>query len=155
MTQNRLRGNGLFDLGEMINFVHGFGIWTRDAISKFSGHNSAIISISRFEDGRLYVHDGHHRICATLIAGRNFLYETEYQIKDWRYSDYTEYNPSNDWFTPFDPRTHCRKPSFFDFKEVVKKLHTQNPDSAVEYQLNNKELYLEYREKETFNDLII
>lgn len=153
VTQNDLRNWS--SLNSMIDFVINGGVWDKSTICNFSGRNASLITISKFEDGLLYVHDGHHRICATLIAGRDFLYDSEFQIIEWKYSDYIDYNPANNWFTPFDPRTHYRFADFFTFKDMIKKIHDENPYKAYQYHLDNKHLYLEERKFTHFNDLIL
>lgn len=66
------------------------------------------IEVSVFEDGRRYVHNGHHRVVAVHLAGRAALLPTEYAERAWTYAEYAAWNPTAGWVTPFDPRTEMR-----------------------------------------------
>jgi hypothetical protein len=91
-------------------------------------------------DGQYYIHNGHHRATALLLAQRYFLEHDEYYIKEWDYSDYEDIvflNPDGTWrgyVTPFDVRTEARLPNFKPFKKHVKKLYyKQSPQHAIHY----------------------
>ena len=111
---------------EMSLFVKNGGFWTQDYLKEYSELNnlpsvSPLIAITKFEDGECYIHDGHHRCVATWLGERKFLREDEYILKEWTYDYYTEFAPHNNWFTPFDPRTHVRKPDFAAFKKAARE----------------------------------
>jgi hypothetical protein len=123
------------------------------------------IAISRFEDGSLYVRDGHHRICAAIIVGMKTLWDDEYEIEDYCYEDYLTPNFSNGFFTPFDPRTQCRLPNFFDFKDQVLDLYNDekmnvdypNPGNfshVYDFIEINSSKYREPRRIKSFVDLV-
>ena len=141
LTQDGLR---IQDLSEMVEFVLSGGLYTKDVLNQYNKtSDSNLIIINRFEDGQLYLHDGHHRVASIYLAGnRDFLFETEVEYWDYTYSRYINPNFSNGWYTPFDPRTHVRIPDFFNFKEKVRIMSEQNPDMAKEYILNNQDQYL-------------
>lgn len=80
------------------------------------------IAINKFEDGKLYVRDGHHRVCAAIIVGIDSLLDCEYEVEEFKYADYMCENLRNGFLTPFDPRTQCRLSNFFDFKNQATQL---------------------------------
>lgn len=113
-------------IDEMALFVKKGGFWTEDYLKEYSElHNlsrvSPLISITKFEDGECYLHDGNHRCVATWLGGRKHLRPDEYVLSEATYDYYTEFAPHNNWFTPFDPRTHARKPDFAAFKKSAKE----------------------------------
>jgi hypothetical protein len=123
VTHNQLRDSS--GIPSMVEYIRGGGIWNRQRLEEYSkkhhpGRCSPLIQISRFEDGLLYLHDGHHRVVSIKIAGRPILLEEEYQIKDWRYEQYLEINFAAGWVTPFDPRTHCRRENTAAYKEMCR-----------------------------------
>ena len=83
------------------------------------------ITLVRFEDNKIYIRDGHRRLCAAVIAGANKLFDCEFRIEESTYDRYKEAHYETGWFTPFDPRTHCRLPDFFDFKTKAESLYEQ------------------------------
>ena len=148
VTHNYLRHKE--DLHEMIQYVADGGLWTAEFLKKYSkskGLNrvSPLIQLSRFEDGAVYLHDGHHRVVSTLLAGRSILDSTEYQITEWTYPDYLEISHTNGWYTPFDPRSHTRIPDFTKFKKQAKERFLIDPVEAEKWILNNQNLYCEPR----------
>lgn len=87
-----------------------------------SRSRNPLISVCRFEDGSLYIRDGHHRVVSILLGGRKHLYEKEYLIEDRKYSDFTELSENAikaGWITPFDPREELRKADFLEYKKNV------------------------------------
>ncbi|HEX6985217.1 MAG TPA: hypothetical protein VF170_07560, partial [Planctomycetaceae bacterium] len=91
VTQNDLRD--WRQVEEMVRFARDGGTWTAATLSEFAeAHHlrrvSPVIQISRFEDGRAYVHDGHHRAVSTHLSGRGHLRSDEYELTDWRYEHY-------------------------------------------------------------------
>lgn len=76
-----------------------------------------LIKVARFEDGALYLHDGHHRCVATWRAGRHTLLEDEFVVEDWTYADWTAVNVAGKWVTPFDPRIEVRATDLTRFRQ--------------------------------------
>eukprot|EP01047_Picozoa_sp_COSAG01_P084793 COSAG01_NODE_18348_length_1082_cov_2.100712_1_plen_175_part_10 len=65
------------------------------------------VQLVRFEDGELFLRDGHHRCVATLAAGRRaHLLPSEYVLEEWRYEQWSRPNLSlrPPFITPYDPR---------------------------------------------------
>ena len=113
-------------IDEMALFVKNGGFWTLDYLKEYSELNnlprvSPLISITKFEDGECYLHDGNHRSVATWLGDRTYLREDEYVLTESTYDYYLEFAPHNNWYTPFDPRTHVRTPDFAKFKKSAKE----------------------------------
>ena len=127
------------DIGEMVAFVKGGGFWTQEYLEEYSIKNklsrvSPLIAISAFaEDGRYFIHDGHHRCVATWLGGRDYLAPNEFVIFPWTYDEYLEIAPQNNWYTPFDPRIHVRTADFSKFKAEAKKRFKVDQKEAVEW----------------------
>lgn len=109
-----ITNNGKFDYLSLMNYNS----------SNNTNRNSSLIILNQFEDGQIYIQDGHHRIIAIFLAERDFLYPDEYKIETWTYSEYTELTErsiKSNWLTPFDPRTHTRHAEFHNYKNQVPK----------------------------------
>lgn len=91
---------------------------------------SPAIQLTQFEDGCVYIHDGHHRCVATFLGGRHELRADEYELGYWKYNEYLEINPANRWFTPFDPRSHFRIADILAFKTEAERRHAEDPVAA-------------------------
>jgi len=94
------------------------------AWAKFYGNNwteVSLIKIAQFEDGALYVRDGHHRVVAVYLGGRDFLHSDEYVIQQFTYKQFTEINLDVGWVTPLDPRTEARLPELSQWKQDVRR----------------------------------
>lgn len=148
VTHNHLRHED--DLVKMIPYVKNGGLWTKEHLEEFSrkmgfSRISPLIQLSRFEDNQIFIHDGHHRLISTYLAGRDILYPEEYVISNWKYSDYLEINHKNGWYTPFDPRTHTRTPDFAQFKKLAREKFVDNPKEAEQWILENQNMYREKR----------
>lgn len=127
-------------LQNMIDFVKNNGFWTMDNLKNHclvDQQKHYLISISRFEDGNVFVHDGNHRVCATWLGGRRYIRNDEYVVSDWKYSDYTELVEENNWYTPFDPRTHVRTADFYMFKKEAKDRFKIDPEGARTWVFDN------------------
>lgn len=101
------------------------------------------IYITKFEDGKLFIHDGHHRVLATLLSGRVCLNENEFEIHEWKYQDYINLNFSTPWYTPFDPRIESRLPDVFGFKFTIRQFIKQGKDENYikGFIMENKNLF--------------
>lgn len=104
------------------------------------------IDLSRFEDGQIYVHNGHHRVVACLMGERLELEDDEYKITDWKYAKYLEVNFDAHFVTPFDPLTEVRKADFKGFWEAVAyvQIH-QGEDEARMFIHRHRYLYCQPR----------
>jgi hypothetical protein len=116
------------DIHRMMDFVADGGIWTETALRQYADRHGlpapSLIQLSEFpapsgEVALLLIHDGHHRLVATHLAGRDFLHAGEYQVTRWSYEEYLAINFRCGWVTPFDPRTHARKADFGAWKARV------------------------------------
>ncbi len=159
ITQEALRK--CCQLERMIEFVRGGGFWTRAALNDWSRNHgmpekTPLIQVSRFEDGKRFWHDGHHRIVATYAGGRDFLREDEYEIADWTYALYLQNDEEaleNHWYTPFDPRTEVRLEDFNGFKSQVFLMLSFGFGGVVEFISKNKDRYCRSRKLHTVKDL--
>jgi hypothetical protein len=146
------------DIWTMANYVKNGGFWNQSYLDNYAKEkglvkSSPLISISQFEDGLMYVHDGNHRAVSVFLGGRKYLREDEYILSNWKYSQYLEIAPENGWFTPFDPRVHVRTPDFAAFKEEVKLRFNHNPTAALQWLNNNFDKYRTERIVHTISDL--
>lgn len=143
ITQEVLRDTSR--IPEMISFIKNGGEWSKEAISAHaekSGHNNAnMIYIAEFPDGALYIHDGHTRTMATLLAGRGFLYESEYVREPWKYEQYETINWDVNYVTPHDIRHEIRLGDFWQFKKEVLALKKMDHIMAEEYVWAHRNLY--------------
>ena len=107
----------------MIDHIRQGGLWTHDALKQYANDHhirtAPIIYLSRFPDNVIGIHDGHHRLVATHLGGRNELYPEEYEIHDWKYEDYNRIDFKLGYITPFDPLTEVRIPNLSAFKKMV------------------------------------
>jgi hypothetical protein len=123
---------------DMVAYVKQGGFWTPEYLAEYSKEKklpriSPVIAISRFEDGTDFLHDGHHRCVATWLGGREYLRTDEYQLTHWVYDDYLEIAPHNNWYTPFNPKTHVRTADFAKFKAEAKERFNTDPKEAVDW----------------------
>jgi hypothetical protein len=134
ITQRGLRDQS--QILSMVEFVQRGGYFSPQAIKEFCEpkgiYCSPKIFLSRFPDGQIYFHDGHHRSYAIWLGGRDYLDESEYSIKDFRYEDYLEVNLSVGFVTPFDPRKEVRLCNFLEYKssinEIIRGMKSENVD---------------------------
>lgn len=136
----------------MVKFIRGGGLFDRKSLDEFAtktGKSSApLIQINEFEDGGLFVLDGHHRSIGIIEGGRNYLHETEYEIIQYTYKEFEDIvflKEDGDWMgwvTPFDPRTHVRYSDTKKFKDRVREIYySQSPDHAVHFIKTHPEMY--------------
>lgn len=159
ITQEGLRN--MEALPEMIEFAKNGGIFTQDEINN---HPNAVpgffpqrlIQLSKFEDGRIYVADGHHRILSILLSGeRDFICDTEFELIPWKYSGYNSINIENGWFTPFDPRKEVRLSDMWFFRSLIdnhRRADAHDYD-IIKFIVNNEEIFKHQRTISTFEQL--
>ncbi len=114
------------------------------------------IAITQFQDGDMYIRDGHRRLCAMILAGARGILECEYVIEQMTYEKYLEFAPDNGWYTPFDPRTECRLPDFFEFKAKLQHDYEEGESfKTIQFEVTlHRELYKEPRTIHTLRDLV-
>lgn len=140
LTQSSLRLEEQVE--SMVAYVSSGG---RFSLERIAAHNKSkkafLIAINRFEDGELYIRDGHHRAGAIWLAGRQFLYPEEYVIESYTYDEYMEINPPS-YVTPFDPRIEVRYGDFAPFRiEALRVYNEQGQAAATKYILANRHLF--------------
>lgn len=146
------------DMQSMIEYVKNGGFWTKEYLEEYSRIKklprvSPIVTISTFEDGAKFVHDGHHRCVATWLGGRNYLRSDEFMISNWKYDEYLEIAPHNNWYTPFNPKTHVRTPDFAAFKAEAKVRFNDNPKEAVDWLYENLDQFRTVRQINSIPEL--
>lgn len=148
VTQNDLRNHSYVNI--MIDFVKNNGFWTEKALRDYANLNkiriSPLIAISKFEDNKLFLHDGHHRVVSTYLAGRNYLRDDEYVVTNWQYKDYIEFVPENNWFTPYDPRTHIRNKELKQYKEIISFIKNKSFEEIAKVVEQNKYMFCSERD---------
>lgn len=117
VTQHGLRNER--QIRSMVGFVAEGGRFDLASLLSYNDMDLRLISIVRFEDGRLFIHDGHHRVASIYLGGRKYVHETEYSLSDWTHEEYRTANLEVGWVTPFDPRTECRIADYEDYKNSV------------------------------------
>jgi hypothetical protein len=118
-------------------------------------NDSKPIDLSRFEDGQIYVHNGHHRVVACLMGERVELIEDEYRITEWKYARYLEINFDVHFVTPFDPVTEVRKANFKGFWEAVANVQMhQGEDEARLFIHRHRYLYCQPRNVWSVRDVM-
>ena len=115
----------------------------------------APVQLSRFEDGQIYCHNGHHRIGSCTLAGREMLLEGEYRIEEWTYAQYQEINWAARWTTPFDPRLETRIADLTPFRVALGFVVDRAGEPAAEaFIRRHTGLYRTPRVVTTFVELI-
>jgi hypothetical protein len=126
-------------LHRMMDLVADDGMWTESALREYAAQHNlpepSLIQLSEFPAGPdgtslLLVHDGHHRLVATHLAGRTFLDPQEYRVTRWSYEDYLAVNFHCGWVTPFDPRSHARTADFAAWKRQILEVARVDPARA-------------------------
>lgn len=135
VSQHGLRNVG--QLEDMVKFVKEGGRFNREGLTS----SGPLINIVRFEDGQLYIQDGHHRMCAMVLADRPFMWPDEYTLEDWKYDSYLEVNFDCNWVTPYDPRVEVRYPDYTNYKASVANVRKTDSDLALDFIEKNRDLY--------------
>ena len=145
ITQYGLRNRG--QLQGMIDFIKNGGCFNKQSLIS----SGPLIQLAVFEDGEVYIADGHHRIAAMIIAGRYEMYEEEFETTSWRYSDYTDINLNCGWVTPFDPRYELRIADYAEYKADLSKISLFEAKGFIRA---NKSMYVVDKKISTISDLI-
>lgn len=125
--------------------------------SNFSDLERKIV-IKEFDDGELYIHDGHHRILALYMAFSwdARLHEDEFILKSFKYEDFQKINWSCGWITPFNLREETRLPCVKEWKDhIVYRLLARDCSMGdlESYIYENGNRYKEKRQVNTIRDL--
>jgi|15BtaG_2_1085339.scaffolds.fasta_scaffold00003_78 hypothetical protein len=83
--------------------------------------------IYHMDDGKYYIHNGHHRLTAMYFAGFFQVDNTMVNIIDFQVSKFQEINHDVGWVTPYNIQTHVRLPNLSSWKKTVeymKKVYT-------------------------------
>jgi len=155
ITQQELRN--LEQIPGMVALVQKGGFFTAPIIELFAGESAPLIEIALFEDGNMFVRNGHHRCVATFIGGRNWLRGDEFVTKEWKYADFEDINfmdnQGNGWVTPLNVRREIRVANLAPFKDEVRKRFRENKEAAVEFILSHRENYVRMKEYEGIPNL--
>lgn len=138
------------------------GVMEMMAYVKAGGDFNAkpLISLFSLDDGRLYIHDGHHRSMAIYLSGRSYLKPSEYAISPFTFKQLQTANFDTGYVTPYDPRVEMRKSDFRIFKKTTKQIYEDqaNPNrekDALDYIRNNRSLYtIPHRPYETIPEMV-
>jgi hypothetical protein len=151
--QHGLR-HGAGQMHALMDFVAGGGLWSEAALREHAGRHGlprpSLIRLAEFPAAAggpplLLIHDGHHRLVATHLAGRDFLDPEEYRVTRWAYEDYLAVNFGRGWVTPFDPRTHVRHADFAAWKAQILAVARLDPALAEQLIREQPESYRQVR----------
>lgn len=131
----------------MVKFVRQGGTFSVEELQKFSKDKKAksLIQARRFEDGNIFIHDGHHRCLSIWLAGRTHLLESEFQISDWLYSQYGEINLEVGYVTPHNPQKETRFADFGPFKMKAIKIAETSVAESIDFIKDNRDQFCEPR----------
>jgi hypothetical protein len=146
-TQNGVRDFQL--VHELADFVRQGGVFSCRGEGPCNYQNK--IKIARFEDGVNYVRDGHHRVSAVLIAGRDYLDWDEVVVEDWKYEQWLLPNLEVGWVTPHDPRYEVRVHDLSSWKEKLRELNDIDKLSSI---VRLRENYCEFRKSSIYNTMV-
>lgn len=134
VTQIRLRNDA--QMTDLIEHIANGGSWTTEI-------DGDLPKVVRFEDGQLFLRDGHHRCVASLAAGRTRLMPSEYELEDWEYCAWAEPNFKTGFITPYDPRHAIRVHDLTEHRKAVAAVLAQSgEEAAAEYIATHPEGYL-------------
>lgn len=105
----------------------------------------------------MYIWDGHHRVAAIFMGGRQELEPSEYTVMICNFEFATTVHLAKWFVTPFDPRTEIRVCDLGPFKDQVADLlhkKKKSKDEVVKFIMENKERYVKKREYDGVDALI-
>ena len=134
------------DIQTMAEYVKNGGYWTKECLEEYSKSQkltriSPVIAISQFEDGLQFIHDGLHRSVSTWLGGRDYLRPDEFVLTNWKYEEYEEISPQNNWYTPFNPKIHLRVADLSVFKKEAKEKFKADLEAATEWLWQNSDKF--------------
>lgn len=158
-TQDYIRNE--LQIPNMIEFVQAGNYFTQEALDSYDPSSKhSLIRLTQFENGALFLADGHHRAIAILAGGRDELDASEFFIEEWTYSAYQEIvftYPDGSWMgwvTPHDPLKQLRIPQLFAFKSEVKEIWSKDgEEAAIQFIRNNPGKYCKSRNINTIKEL--
>jgi hypothetical protein len=113
------------------------------------------IDLNIFEDGEIYIHNGHHRAVSLWVAERGYLSVDEFRYTEYTYKEYDEINWDGWYITPFNVKTDVRLSDFKEFRYKVMRLYwSQSPKHAEHYIRTNKLRYSAPRMLRTLTELV-
>lgn len=109
--------------------------------------STALVAVTKFEDGRLMICDGLHRVTAIMVARpTSALLPEEYLIYEMPYDKFLEINFEVGFVTPFDPRFEVRVADWHDFRREVQERLRDGID-PVPFIRQNRSVYASPRER--------
>lgn len=148
-TQDFIRNTR--QIPDMVKFVKKEGYFTEEVVKNNIDENDDLIRLTQFEDGKLYLSNGHHRLVAMVEAGRKELHEDEFYVERMDYSAFSEIVFERQgkwlgWVTPHDPRIEVRMPNLESFKYQAKFIYnSKGKDNAINFVNLNKFKYCKSR----------
>jgi len=128
-------------LRELVQFVQAGGTFTG-------------ICVFGFPDQQMFLHDGHHRVLAVFLAGREQLLPSEYVVIRSTYEDINSVFFEKCFVTPYDPRKEVRLGNFGDFKQTALELFRQGKEAeARQYIAEQRSTYSALRTMNTIAEL--
>lgn len=153
VTQRDLRTPD--QLISMTEFAEDGGIFNCEILQCHNYRNttSPLIQLARFEDGQIYIRDGHHRLVAIYRSGRQYISEEEYVIREWEYRQWLTPNLKVGWVTPFDPRIQIRVGDLGSYKKELSSI--DNDIDKLQFIKDNVDRYAIDRDISSIAELSI
>jgi uncharacterized protein (DUF1015 family) len=125
----------------------------RIVVSMMMGEEIDTVKLYHMEDGKLFIHDGHHRLTASyILKGRC---KMQVLSQEFTYSKFTEINHDVGWVTPHDVTKYVRHGDLYYWKNYVnqrkKQLSIEKLDEEI---FNSLDEYAEPREVWGVHDFV-
>jgi hypothetical protein len=106
-------------------------------------------------EGKLYVHDGHHRLVSAFMRGYASIPESDCHIESLSLEEYDQINYEKGYVTPFNLIEECRQPEFYRFKKMVMNSYLKGGDvnTLTEIIRNARYMYAEKRIVQSIREL--